>query len=103
MGLKIPPIVENKYNELYNLCENSKDGLLNPKDVAHWLGKDVQWLLNTTYVGAVPFAFGTNKMLGRGNSCFHVLPLFSFATQGILFRPVADRDEIKKIVEVRPT
>ena len=102
MEMKIPPIVDQKYQELFDLCENhNKNGLLNPKDVARWLGKDVQWLLNTTYAGAVPFAFGTNKMLGRGNSCFHVLPLFAFATQGILFRPVADQEKIRDLVEAR--
>ena len=97
--LKIPQIVLDSYDELYDLCENhNKNGLLNPGDVAAWLGKDRQWLLNATYSGAVPFAFGTNKMVGRGNSCFHVLPLFSFATQGILFRPAAEQEIIEKIV-----
>lgn len=94
----VPEIIKESYADLCQLCEkHTKNGLLNPADVAAFLGKDKQWLLNATYSGAVPFAFGTNKMVGRGNSCFHALPLFAFATQGMLFRPVAEREIIKQI------
>lgn len=65
--LKVPPIVAESYKELYDLCENhNRNGVLNPKDVAAFLGKDYQWFNSCIYAGAVPFAFGTNKMVGRG-------------------------------------
>ena len=96
--LKVPPIVAESYKELYDLCENhNRNGVLNPKDVAAFLGKDYQWFNSCIYAGAVPFAFGTNKMVGRGTSCIHVLPFFQFATQGRLFHPVRDREDIGKI------
>ena len=89
MPIEVPSIVLAKYDELYDLCQNHhKNGLLNPKDVAGLLGKDYQWLLNTTYTGDCPFAFGSDKMVGRGSSCFHVLPFCSWMTQGVLFREV---------------
>lgn len=97
-ALLIPPIVEESYAELYELCQkHNKNGVLNPRDVAAFLGKDYAWFNNCIYAGAVPFAFGTNKMVGRGTSCIHVLPFYQFATQGTIFRPDRDRADLGKI------
>ena len=97
-NFKIPPIVTESYAELYDLCQNhNRNGVLNPKDVAAFLGKDFDWFRSCIYAGAVPFAFGTNKMVERGTSCIHVLPFYQFATQGIMFRPVADREYVGEI------
>ena len=98
--LLIPPIVAESYDELYDLCQNhNRNGVLNPKDVAKFLGKDFVWFRSAIYAGAVPFAFGTDKMVGRGTSCIHVLPFFQFMTQGTIFRPVADRENLQQIIE----
>lgn len=97
--LKIPPSILKKYEELYDLCENqTQNGLLLPRQVSEFVNKDVAWLLRTTYNGQCPFAFGSDKGVGRGNACFHALPFFSFMTQGMLFRPVADQQFLKDIV-----
>lgn len=94
-SFEVPKIVEASYADLCDLVENrSKNGVLNPKDVAAFLGKDFVWFRNCIYAGAVPFAFGTNKMVERGTSCIHVLPFFQFVTQGTIFNPVRDREII---------
>lgn len=96
----VPKIVTESYAELYDLCENhNNNGVLNPQDVAAFLGKDFVWFRNCIYAGGVPFAFGTNKMVGRGTSCIHALPFFQFMTQGTIFRPVADRENLQQIIE----
>lgn len=88
MPLMHPPkIVLDKHRELTELCENSKDGRLLARDVAKYFGVDLHWMLHATYAGAVPFAFGTNKGVGRGSTVFHVLPLYSFATQNHILLP----------------
>ncbi len=85
MEFKVPPLIGEKYDEFYDLIQNkSKNGVLNPKDVAEFLGKDFAWLRNCIYAGGVPFAFGTNKNVDRGTSCIHVLPFYQFMTQGSL-------------------
>ena len=97
-SFEVPKIVVASYAELYDLVENhNENGLLNPKDVAAFLGKDYSWFLNCTYSGNVPFAFGTNKMVKRGTSCIHVLPFFQFITQGTIFNPVRDREIIGQL------
>lgn len=94
-SFEVPKIIEASYAELYDLIENqSETGLLDPKDVAAFFGKDYDWFRNCIYAGAVPFAFGTNKMVKRGTSCIHVLPFFQFVTQGTIFNPVRDREII---------
>lgn len=82
MLYKTPDIVKEQREKLYDLCQNHhKDGLLTPRQVAEFLGKDYQWMLNAIYSGAVPFAFGTNKSTGRGNCCIPVLPFWEYMTQ----------------------
>ncbi len=81
----IPKIIETQYQQLYDLVEHSKNGLLNFRDVAAFLGKDPQWLLRTTYNGRCPFAFGSDVGVNRGSVCFHALPFFNFMTQGAIF------------------
>lgn len=85
--MQTPQIVLDKHRELTELCENSKDGRLLARDVAKFFGVDLQWLLHATYAGAVPFAFGTNKGVGRGSTVFHALPLYSFVTQNHILLP----------------
>lgn len=90
--LIVPKIVLEKYDELYDLVENqSTDGILLPKQVARYLGKDTEWLLNTIYEGSCPFAFGNNRGVKRGSSCIHVLPFYAYMVQGQLFNAVMDR------------
>lgn len=79
--MQTPTIVLEKHAELVKLCESSKDGRLLARDVAKYFGVDINWLLHATYAGAVPFAFGTNKGVGRGSTVFHVLPLYNYAVQ----------------------
>lgn len=96
----VPPIVLESYDKLYDLCQNhNRNGVLSTQSVAELLGKDYGWFNSAIYAGGVPFAFGTNKMVGRGTSCIHVLPFYQFMTQGALFRPVADREEIEQIIK----
>lgn len=85
--MQVPTIVIEKHEELVKLCEGSKDGRLLARDVAKYFGVDINWLLHATYSGAVPFAFGTNKGVGRGSTVFHVLPLYSFVTQNHIIAP----------------
>ena len=100
-SFELPPIILSEYDRLYDLVQNqSNNGRLDPRQVAEFIDKDVSWLLRTTYNGMCPFAFGSDKGVGRGNSCFHTLPFFSFMTQGVLYRPVADRENLQKIIKV---
>lgn len=96
----VPPIVAESYAELYDLCQNhSKDGRVSAINTADLLGISYESFRNLVFTGQVPFAFGSNKMMGRGVSCIHVLPLFQFMTQGTIFRPVADREIVQRITE----
>lgn len=96
----VPPIVLESYDRLYDLCQNhNRNGVLPTQSVAGLLGKDYEWLNRAIYAGAVPFAFGTNKVVGRGASCIHVLPFYQYMTQGALFRPVKDRGDMEQIIK----
>ena len=91
MSLLVPPIVQEKYEELYDLCQNHhKNGQLRIDDVAQFMGKDRRWLQQATYIGAVPFAFGTTNVSGRGSSSYHVLPVWAFFTQNVLGQQMAE-------------
>ena len=100
-NLTIPPVIMRQYEQLYNLVEyQTQDGLLTAKQVAEFLHKDPAWLLRATYDGMCPFAFGSNKGVGRGTSCFHSLPFFFYMTQGILFRAATDKDSLPELLQV---
>lgn len=88
----VPSIVQEKYEELYNLCEHHhKNGQLKIDDVARFMGKDRTWLGDATYLGAVPFAFGTRGISGRGSSSYHVLPVWAFFTQNLFGKELAEK------------
>lgn len=100
-NLAIPPSIMRQYEQLYNLVEyQTQDGLLTAKQVAEFLHKDPAWLLRATYDGMCPFAFGSNKGVGRGTSCFHSLPFFFYMTQGSLFRAATDKESLPKLLQV---
>ena len=89
----VPKTVIASYEELYDLCENqSRDGRVSAINTAKFLGMDYEAFRRLVFNGQVPFAFGSNKMVGRGVSCIHVLPLYQFMTQGTVFRPVTDKE-----------
>lgn len=97
MKLEVPKSVITSYEELYDLCENhSKDGRVSAINTAKLLGISYESFRKLIFDGQVPFAFGGNKMVDRGVSCIHVLPLYQFMTQGTVFRPVADKEIITK-------
>lgn len=92
MNQLVPPIVQEKYEELYDLCQNHhKNGQLNPDDIARFMGKSRTWFLNATYIGAVPFGFGTTGVSGRGSSSYHVLPVWAYFTQNVFGLEMANK------------
>lgn len=83
--IRIPPIITERYEQLYDLVQNqSKDGKLEVKLVAEYLGRDVDWLRRALCNGAVPFGFGDGTT-GRAVSYIGILPFFQFETQCNLF------------------
>lgn len=89
----VPKTVIASYDALYDLCENrSKNGRVSTKETAELLGISYEAFRRLVFNGQVPFAFGSNKMVDRGVSCIHVLPLYQFMTQGSVFRPVTDKE-----------
>lgn len=79
--LRIPPIVQERYDQLYDLVQNhSKDGYLEAAQVAKYLGKNADWFRRAVCNGTVPFAFG-DPNTGRACSYIGVLPFWLFETQ----------------------
>lgn len=83
--LRIPPIIVERYEQLYDLVQNkSKDGKLPAEVVAKYMGRDVSWFRRAICNGAVPFGFGDGNT-GRATSYIGVLPFWQYETQCNLF------------------
>lgn len=84
--LKIPPIILERYNQLYDLIQNkSFNGRIEAKEVAKYLNKDRQWFQRAICNGAVPFAFG-DVIIKRSISYIGILPFWQYETQGLLLK-----------------
>lgn len=99
MEFKIPPIIPQEYDKLYDLVQNqSKAGRLFANQLCEAYGWDNSAFARSVYNGTCPFAFGDNKGVGRGVIYIPVLPFYTYMTQGVIFRAVAERDQMSKYI-----
>lgn len=99
MELKIPPIIVEEYDKLYDLVQNqSHAGRLYANQVCNAYGWDNMAFSRSVYNGTCPFAFGDNKGVGRGVIYIPVLPLYNFMTQGVVFKAAIDRDRMPEYI-----
>ena len=93
---EIPPLIESRYDELYDLVQNkSVDGHIDVKQLAEYYHRDRAYIQACIVSGAVPFAFAPYGG-GRPVSQIGILPLFLFETQGSFVRMKITQD--KKIM-----
>ena len=79
MMYKTPDIVKEQREKLYDLCQNHhKDGLLTPRQVAEFLGKDYTWLFKTPFIPALsPLPLGQIRASGGATAASRFCPFGS--------------------------
>lgn len=99
MEFKIPPIIPEEYDKLYDLVQNqSKAGRLFANQLCNAYSWDSSAFARSVYNGTCPFAFGDNKGVGKGVIYIPVLPFYNFMTQGVIFKAAIDRNRMSEFI-----
>lgn len=99
MEFKIPPIIPEEYDKLYDLVQNqSKAGRLFANQLCNAYSWDSSAFARSVYNGTCPFAFGDNKGVGKGVIYIPVLPFYNFMTQGAIFKAAIDRNRMSEFI-----
>ena len=99
MEIQIPPVVAERYQQLYDLCQSAPNGRLKTADVAEYLGVDLPWLLRQLDNGKCPFGFGSKKDVDRGNNCIDVLQFFNYIVP--IYTYTAKHPEVQMLEKAR--
>jgi hypothetical protein len=82
--MSIPPIIQERYEELYDLVQNkSKNARITAAQLAEYNKCDIDYIRSCIQSGKLPFAFSADGK-GRNQSYIGILPFYNFETQNVM-------------------